>query len=303
MSARVGLDIGGTKIAGAVFDERGQKLIDASVPTPQTYDAFLESCAEVIHSLEEKTATGDFLGVSICGSFDRKSGVMSSCVNVPCLSEKPLRQDLEKATGKRVILENDANCAALAEALDGPGKGYDNVFALILGTGVGGGFIHKGKIIAGANSLCGEIGHLPLPFYEETDGPRVKCGCGQFGCIETFISGNGLARLYQRQTDKEADARQIGALAAQGDSDAINVLDRYDTLVAKAMVTVLHAFDPDVIIVSGGLSALPGLYEAVSKRWGQYALCKHPVTAFVPASFGSLAGLYGAARLCEYRCE
>ena len=142
-----------------------------------------------------------------------------------------------------------------------------------------------------------EIGHLPLPFYEESDGERALCGCGQTGCVEQLIAGSGLARLYCRHTGLTADAKQIGDLARKGDAQALRVLDSYYTTVAKAMILVLHTFDPEVISVSGGLNSLPGLYTEVPKRWGRYAINKNPITKFVPSRFGAIAGLRGAAWL------
>ena len=224
---------------------------------------------------------------------------------MPFLIGRNLPQDLERLFARPVGFANDANCAALAEAKEGAGKGHRSVFGLIMGTGIGGGFILNGQIIAGANGLCGEIGHLPLPHYEESDGVRVACGCGQSGCIEKLIAGAGLARLHHTLTGREADAREIAEQARDENTDALrvldqyytalHVLDRYYTTVAKAMTVILHSFDPDIITVSGGLNTLPGLYDAVPKRWGRYALNKNLVTKFVPATFGAMAGLRGAA--------
>jgi predicted NBD/HSP70 family sugar kinase len=143
--------------------------------------------------------------------------------------------------------------------------------------------------------MTGEIGHLPLPYYEASDGERVACGCGQTGCIDKLVGGPALARLYRGMTGNDADGRKITEQVQRGDADALRVLDRYYTVVAKAMIVILHSFDPDIITVSGGLSILPGLYDEVPKRWGRYAVNKKLVTKFVPAQFGSLAGMRGAA--------
>jgi fructokinase len=285
----LGLDIGGTKIAGASFDEKGAELAHLDVPTPDSYDALLDACRVLVGKLEVKERA---LTVGACAPY-----AADVCANIPYLAGKKVRQDLEKLLGRPIPFGNDANCAALAESVEGAGRGHRALFGLIIGTGVGGGFILDGKIIAGANGLCGEIGHLPLPFYEESDGERVSCGCGQKGCIEQFVAGTGLSRLYRAQTGQQADAKQIGAMANEGNAEARAVLDTYYTLVAKAMVVVLHSFDPHIITVSGGLNALPGLYDEVPKRWGKYAVCKNPATKFVPASLGPRAGLRGAALL------
>ncbi|MFA5041766.1 MAG: ROK family protein [Bdellovibrionales bacterium] len=297
MNKSIGLDIGGTKIAGALFDDKGAELAQIVEPSPKTYDAFLDVCRDIVSRLEKNSGKAHFIGAGICGFMDRETGLLKGSPNLRCVLDKPVEADLQKILGCMVRVENDAVCAALAEAMEGAGKGYKTVFGLILGTGVGGGYIFDGHVIAGANGMSGEIGHLPLPSYEAADGAWPKCGCGLEGCAEMFVSGAGLARLYEAATNKKADAKEIGALAGQGDAAAKKVLDKYFTLVAKAMVTILQSFDPDIITVSGGLNALPGLYEEVPKRWGKYGICKKPRTKFVPAKFGALAGLRGAALL------
>ncbi|MFA4995374.1 MAG: ROK family protein [Bdellovibrionales bacterium] len=297
MKTYIGLDIGGTKIAGAAFDGGGKELAQVVKNTPETYEAFLETCHVIIKGLENKAGKPESIGVGVCAPFDQKTGVIKTSANIPYLSNKPLCKDLEKNIGLKIVLGNDAACAALAEAVEGPGKDYSAVLCLILGTGVGCGYVVNGRTVGGANGLCGEVGHLQMPRERDEKREFRRCGCGGTDCIETYISGPALARLYKEQTGNEADAKQISALAQKGDAKALKVLDMYYALVARAMVVVLHSFDPDIIVVSGGLNALPGLYEEVTKRWGKYALAKTPKTKFVPASFGAMAGLRGAALL------
>ena len=297
MKTFIGLDIGGTKIAGAAFDAEGKELAQAVRKTPDTYESFLETCRAIVEEIGKKGGKPQTIGVGVCGPFDKTTGVMKTVSNIPYLSQKPVRGDLERRLGLKVILGNDAVCAALAEAVEGPGKNFSTVLCLILGTGVGCGYVLNGRIIAGANGLCGEIGHLQMPCEKDEKREFRACGCGGTDCIETYISGPALARLYKSQTGQESDAKQIGALARKGDASALKILDAYFTLVARAMVVVLHSFDPEIIIVSGGLNALPKLYEEVPKRWGKYALAKTPKTKFVAAAFGALAGLKGAALL------
>ncbi len=297
MTKSIGLDIGGTKIAGAFYNEKGAELAQVAVPTPQIYEVFIEACANVVAELEKKCGKADSVGAGICGAIDRATGRMKTALNLSCANNRAVKTDLEKRMSRKIALENDAVCMALAEAMEGAGKGYPSVFGLILGTGVGGGFILDGKIVVGANGTCGEVGHLPLPSWSPADGERRVCGCGRDDCVEAYISGPSLARLYEKRTGKKADAKKIGELAKNDDKDALEVLDIYYTLVAKAMTVILHTFDPHVITVSGGLNALPGLYDEVPKRWGQYAICRNPKTKFVPAKFGAMAGLRGAAWL------
>jgi fructokinase len=151
--------------------------------------------------------------------------------------------------------------------------------------------------VRGANGLTGEFGHIPMPFTDASDFSLVSCVCGQKGCIDKSINGAALARLYTHRTTEVADAVKIAALAANGDHSALAVLDEYYTQVAKAMAMVIHIYDPHVIAVSGGLNALPGLYEQVPKRWGQFCMIKNPKTKFLPAKHGAVSGLRGAAWL------
>jgi fructokinase len=289
MTIEIGIDIGGTKIAAASYDKGGNEVAQQTLPTPATYDAFLDTCRKLVAALE--TQSGKATSIGVCAPYADEN----TNANVPALIGKNLSRDLEDIFGRKIPFANDANCAALAEAREGAGMGYKSMFGLILGTGVGGGFILNGEIMAGANGMAAEIGHLPLPFYEPVDGSRVTCGCGQTGCIEKLICGAALARLHHQRTENDVSAKKMGEMAAKGNKDVLETLDAYYTTVAKAMVAILHTFDPEIITVSGGLSSLPGLYDEVPKRWGRYAANKNPVTKLVPSAFGSMAGLRGAA--------
>lgn len=294
----IGLDVGGTKIAGAIFSEDGDEISRVVRPTPKEYVPFIETCVAIIHELEKPNGAKSSVGVGIPGAIAAKPDPLPTIANIPCLSGKNLQSDLQNKLGRGVRLANDADCAALSEAKDGAGVGYHTVFGLILGTGVGGGFVVDGKLVQGANGLTGEFGHLPLPFREASDGPVVSCSCGQSGCIDKSASGPALLNLHHQRTGKKHTASpQIADLARQGDAEALATLDAFYTTVAKAMVSVLHTFDPEVIIVCGGLSNLPGLIEAVPKRWSQFTMIRSPKTLFVQAKHGALSGLRGAAWL------
>lgn len=296
MGYSIGLDVGGTKIAGAVFSEDGAEIQRRIMPTPADYASFLSTCILMIDQMDVACAAKASVGIGLPGGVAAKAEHLPTIANIPCLSNQPLRNDLQAQLERTVSLANDADCAALSEAVDGAGAGYRSVFGLIMGTGVGGGFVVEGKLVQGANGLTGEVGHLPLPFREPADGPVVPCNCGQSGCIDKSASGPALLRLYHVLTGKTLKASpQIADLARQGDAEALATLDRFYTTVAKALVPILHTFDPEIIVVSGGLSNLPGLFEAVPQRWGKYALVPNPATLFVPAKHGALSGLRGAA--------
>ncbi len=295
MNSSIGFDIGGTKIAAAIFDAKGTPLDQNMVPTPQNYESFLNACGKMTEELDKVGGQKASIGIGIAGLIDRERGTVFA-PNIPCLEGKNFRADCEKLFGRPVRIANDADCMALAEAKDGAGQGQRTVFGLIMGTGCGGGVVVDGKILQGPHGLTGEIGHLPLPFRDESDGPLAACGCGQKGCIDKSISGPALARLYKHMIGREVeDPHHVVTGLARDDADARRVLDQFYTTVAKAMIIVIHTYDPDVIVVSGGLNSLPGLYDEVPKRWGRYALCKNLRTQFVPAKFGAMSGLRGAA--------
>ncbi len=291
MTCAIGLDIGGTKIAGAVFDASGKQRAEKIAPTPQDYGAFLDSCEKTIRELEKESGGLCTVGVGLPGTIDHARGAVSS-VNLPFLKDRSLKNDLSQRLGRAIPIANDANCMALAEAVDGAGQGAESVLGLILGTGVGSGFVFRGQIVDGPNGMTGEIGLLPLPMWEKSYGGAASA------TLEESVSGPALARLYALMTGgAEKDAALIAVEARAGDADALRVLDRYYEILAKAMVVPVSAFDPYIIVVSGGLSSLPGLYEEVPERLKKYAFVKAAKTRFVPARHGPMAGLRGAAWL------
>ncbi|HAX92234.1 MAG TPA: fructokinase, partial [Rhodospirillaceae bacterium] len=285
-----------TKIAGAAFNAKGEMLHQEIVSTPKDYDMFLDAVAGVVSAVEMRTERVDRIGVSTAGMIDQETGVILSA-SIPCTRGKTYRDDIAIATGRETRLANDASCMTLAEAIDGAGKGYPSVLGLILGTGIGSGFVVNQQIVDGPNGLTGEIGHLPLAFREEGEGEPGECVCGQSICMESLVAGPALKHLYTKMTGKVADNPQIATLASTGDAAALAVLDRYYEMLAKAMITAIHSFDPHVIVVSGGLMGLPGLYDAVPAKWSKYCLAKPPKTKFVSAKHGPIAGLRGAASL------
>jgi fructokinase len=291
----IGIDIGGTKIAGAIFDDTGQELAKYVKPTPNNYNELVDACIALVLLLEKAVGMRATVGIGVPGAIDKTSGKLYFAANTPCLIDAPLRQDLTSKLGRPVYMANDADCAALSEATDGAGAGYHNVFGLILGTGVGGGAVINGNPLQGVNGLTGEFGHLALPFREKSDGPMAECHCGQKGCIDKSVSGPALVRLYSDITNKYASAETIASLAKEKNPEACQVLDAYCTTLSKAIIPIIQTFDPDVIIVSGGLSELPVIYDEVPKRWGKFSVRKDLKTLFMPAKYGAATGLRGAA--------
>jgi predicted NBD/HSP70 family sugar kinase len=209
----------------------------------------------------------------------------------------PLCADLQCALGQAVAIANDANCFALSEAIDGAAAGAAVVFGVILGTGVGGGIVVHGKVIAGANAIAGEWGHNPLPDAGADAGPPQVCGCGRVGCIETWLNGAALARDYLASSGRDADAAAIARLAAAGDRDARAVIARFEQRLAVALAGIVNIVDPDVIVLGGGLASIASLYTRVPLLWRERCVAPEPRTRLVPARFGPESGLRGAAWL------
>jgi fructokinase len=223
--------------------------------------------------------------------------------NSTWLNGQPLAHDLAQALGQPVRFANDANCLALSEATDGAGAGHDVVFAVILGTGNGAGIAVHGRVLSGPNGLAGEFGHVPLPWADEGD-PQFACYCGQRGCNETVLSGTGIARDHEWVTGQKLTTGEISQAAAAGDAACAATLERHTRRLAKALAGVINLLDPDVIVLGGGVSLMPHLYERVPALWGQWVFSgglKDPVrTQLKPSVHGDASGVRGAAWLWRH---
>jgi len=285
MSLRIGVDIGGTKIEAIRFD-RGREVFRKRVATPRgDYQKTIEAIAALVHE-----AGHGSIGVGMPGALSHLSRVVKNA-NSTWLNGKPLKQDLEQALGRKVRLENDANCFALSEATDGAGKGARVVFGVILGTGVGGGIVVDGRLLKGANAIAGEWGHNPVPLPTAEDLPLPPCYCGRAGCIETYLSGPGLARDHERATGRRV-APEEAALDAR-------TMARYQERLARALAGVINLLDPDVIVLGGGMSKLATLYTEVPRLWTRYVFSDHVATRLAPPVHGDSSGVRGAAWLWE----
>jgi predicted NBD/HSP70 family sugar kinase len=290
MGLRIGVDLGGTKIEAIALDEEGREAARKRVPTPQDdYPATVSTIAALVSDLEARLKSKGTVGVGIPGAPSRVTGLIKNA-NSTCLIGHPLKQDLEQALGREVRLENDANCFALSEAMDGAGKGASVVFGVILGTGVGGGIVVDGKMLVGPNAIAGEWAHNPLPLPRETDLPLPKCYCGRLGCIETYLSGPGLVRDHALLTGQRLDTQEIVAL--NGTS-----LQRYEERLARSLAGVINILDPDVVVLGGGMSNVARLYAEVPKLWTRYIFSDHVATRFERPLHGDSSGVRGAACL------
>jgi fructokinase len=294
---RIGIDLGGTKIEGVALGNDGAELARLRVPTPKNdYDGIVRALVELVAALEAKTGARATVGVGMPGCLSPATGVVKNA-NTVVLNGKPLDRDLAAALGRPVRLCNDANCFALSEASDGAGAGAPVVFGVIIGTGTGGGVVVGGQVLTGPNAVAGEWGHNPLPWPGDDERPGPPCYCGKRGCVETFLSGPGLAADHQRRTGLPLEGAEIGARADAGDADAIATMTRYEDRMARCLATVINVLDPDVIVLGGGVSNIARLYRTVPQIWGRYVFSDDVRTALRQARHGDASGVRGAAWL------
>ena len=292
---RIGIDLGGTKIEGLALADDGRELARLRVPTPrQDYAKTIDAIASIVVALERQAGQHGSVGVGIPGTISRTTGLVKNA-NSTWLNGQPLSTDLERALGREVRFENDANCFALSEATDGAAAGAEVVFGVILGTGCGGGIAIRQRVLTGANGLAGEWGHNPLPAPGDDERPGPRCYCGQNGCLEVFLSGPGLAADYLHSGGATRDAAEIAARVAE-DPLAAAAMARYEERLARALTAVINFLDPDVIVLGGGLSNIGRLYTNVPPLWNPFGT-ESPQTKLVRAQHGDSSGVRGAAWL------
>jgi fructokinase len=292
MTIRIGIDLGGTKIEIIALGDDGSELLRRRVATPrEDYRATLGAIAVLVDEAENQLGSQCSVGIGIPGAESRATGLIKNA-NSTWLIGRPLRQDLQALLHREVRIENDANCFVLSEATDGAAAGADVVFGVILGTGVGAGIVVHGRVLVGANAITGEWGHNPLP-----DRRRPDCYCGRRGCIETLLSGPGMARDHEAACGQILEVPEIAARAAAGDPECEATLVRYETRLARALAQVINILDPDVIVLGGGLSNLDRLYETVPLLWKPHVFSDQVVTRLVKHRHGDSSGVRGAARL------
>ena len=293
----LGIDLGGTKIEIIALERSGRQLLRRRRPTPRgNYQGTVATVRDLVTRAETELGVRGTVGCGTPGAISPATGRLKNA-NSTWLNDRPLDRDLAEALGRPVPIANDADCFALSEAIDGAAAGAATVFGVILGTGVGGGIAVHGEALFGPNAIAGEWGHNPLPWPEPHELPGSPCYCGRCGCIETWLSGPGLARDYRERTGRDADPPEITAAAAAGERAATDVLHAHANRMARALATVINILDPEVIVLGGGLSRLDHLYAEVPACWGRYVFSDTVRTRLVPPAFGDSSGVRGAAWL------
>ncbi|MFQ5984954.1 MAG: ROK family protein [Alphaproteobacteria bacterium] len=294
---RIGVDFGGTKIEAVALNGNGRVLARRRIATPRDdYPGTVKAIAKLVHDLEREVGRRGSVGVGIPGAFSPATGLVKNANSVWIIG-KPFEDDLTKALGRPVRIDNDANCLALSEATDGAAAGAGVTFAVILGTGAGGGIVVDGHVVKGLNAIAGEWGHNPLPWPHDSERPGPPCYCGKRGCIETFVSGPGFARDYREAGGDALEPAEIVARADAGEALARDALARYEDRLARALASVINVLDPDIVVLAGGMSNVDRVYERVPVLWDAYVFSDRVDTRLVRAKFGASSGVRGAAWL------
>ena len=294
-----GIDLGGTKIEGAIMDSSipGNALfrLRRETGSAQGYEHILSQIEGVISDLESASGLTrpPMIGIGTPGAMEPSTGRLKNS-NTTCLNDRPILQDLERLTGSRILMANDANCFALAEALVGAAAGSGVVFGVILGTGVGGGVVVNGRILPGLHGIAGEWGHNPLR------GESHPCYCGRSGCIEGVIAGPSLERFYREQGGEAIRLPEISLRAKTGEKLAIQTLERLREKFAESIAAVINILDPDAIVIGGGVGNIPLLYEPRTRECVlAHIFNKELRTRIVPPILGDSVGVFGAALLVD----
>ena len=296
---RIGIDLGGTKTEIIALDDRRNELLRRREPTPAgDYGATLALVARLVRDAERELNKRGSIGIGTPGALSPATGLVRNS-NSTCLNGRALKPDLERAMGREILIANDANCFALSEAVDGAARSARTAFGVILGTGVGGGVVVHGRVLSGANAIAGEWGHNPLPWPEPDELPGPACYCGKSGCIETFLSGVGLAGDHERATGEKLAPQEIVARAAAGEASAEAALARYEQRLARALASVVNVLDPDVIVLGGGVSNIERLYANVPRLWTRWVFSDVVRNRLVSNYHGDSSGVRGAALLWE----
>jgi fructokinase len=292
---RIGVDLGGTKIEAIALGDDGGVRTRERVPTPRDdYEATLEAIAALVLGIEQRTGARGSVGIGIPGALSPATRRVKNANSV-WLNGQALDKDLERRLERPLRFANDANCFALSEATDGAATGARVVFGAILGTGCGGGVVVDGRVLTGPNAIAGEWGHNPLPWPAADEWPGPSCYCGLTGCIETFLSGPGLARDFGESSGTSAP--EILARAEAGDPAAEAALARYEDRLARALCHLINVLDPEVIVLGGGLSNLARLYRNVPPLFSRYGFSDRFDNRLVPPHHGDSSGVRGAAWL------
>lgn len=296
---RLGIDLGGTKIAAIILSHEGDVVAKRRISAPRgSYLETLSAIDGLVTTLDSEAGHKPMIGIGIPGSISPVTGRVQNA-NSTWLNGRPLKQDMEEQLQRPVRMANDANCFALSEAVDGAGTGANSVFGVILGTGCGGGISINGMILDGPHGISGEWGHNPLPWPDADEAPGPNCWCGRQGCMETWVSGPGLSDDHKRITGQNCSAEEIAARASKGNAEARRSLDRHASRLARGLAMAVNIIDPETIVLGGGLSAMDHLYDDLPDLMKPHLFCEDSNVRILPPLHGAESGVRGAAWLWD----
>jgi fructokinase len=298
-SMRIGIDLGGTKIAILAMGENGETLFEERRDTPKhDYEQMIGAIAEMVGKAERETGRRGSVGIGAPGSIAPRRGTVQNA-NSEWLNDRPFKQDMERALKREVRLANDANCFALSEAVDGAGAGARTLFGVIIGTGCGGGVVIDGRLVNGPRNIGCEWGHNPLPWSQAVEHPGPQCWCGRRGCLETFVSGTALENDHAENGGERLTGEEIAELAAKGDERARETLKRHVSRLGRGLAMMVNIIDPDIIVLGGGLSNMAHLYEELPAAIAPYVFAEDKSVKISPPRHGDASGARGAAWLWD----
>jgi fructokinase len=288
---RIGIDLGGTKIEGVVLDSNGRELIRKRIPTEREHGyRHILGRLKAMHDDLAAVVPGEptTFGIGTPGALSPRTGLLKNS-NTVCMNGMPVKADLEALLGRKIEIQNDANCFAMAEALLGAGKGRKLVFGVIMGTGCGGGIVYKGEVFTGPQAIAGEWGHMSI----DPQGP--VCYCGQKGCVETYISGGGLENRYAERHGRRRPLKEVEAAYYAGDPQAVEFMDEFFYRFGRAMANLIDILDPDIVVLGGGVSNFRAIYTEGLAAVKKYVFTDELETPIVKHQLGDSAGVLGAA--------
>ena len=294
---KIGIDLGGTKTEAILIDHYGKELLRKRIKTEKNYQGTLDGIKSIVVEFENKFGSVESIGIGMPGAVSTDSSLVKNANSI-WLNGKPLKKDLENQLEREINLENDANCFALSEAVDGAGKKHSVVFGVIIGTGVGGGIVINKKVLQGINKIGGEWGHIPLPNQTDLEKQHSKkCYCGLSGCMETYVSGPGFANIFNSINSENLDSHQIIEGYQKKDNRCIKAFNNYVDHLARGLSLVVNILDPDVIVLGGGMSNIDYIYENINNQLQNYVFSSTLRTKVVKNFHGDSGGVRGAAWL------
>jgi fructokinase len=287
---RIGIDLGGTKIEGVVLDASGQEIFRKRIPTERErgYAVILQKIKSLHDELAAAAPGPATFGIGTPGAISPRTGLLKNS-NTTCMNGQPVKADLEKLLGRRIEIQNDANCFAMAEALLGAGQGKKMVFGVIIGTGCGGGIVHKGEVITGPQAIAGEWGHMSI----DPHGPL--CYCGRRGCVETYLSGGGLENRYAEKFGARKAMREVTAAYDAGEPQAVEFMGEFFDRFGRAVANLIDILDPDIVVLGGGVSNFKAVYTEGVAAVRKHVFTDELETPIVQHQLGDSAGVFGAA--------